>query len=225
MGRRVGIVNQALVICDACGRVQPAGSDGLSRLSYCPSCQRFACATCWFPARGTCRQCLLGGTAVTPRLTPRIRETFERSSRVAYQVPISVSPTAGPSRELGVRSAAGGSHHRHGSPWWRGLVALAVVLAAAGLFAMNVRTADRPPTRPAAVSAQAALPTAKQSTAPAQPTAVQTYTVTTGDSLTSIAAAVYGDESMWPLIHQANRTAIPDPDNLRVGQSLVIPPP
>jgi nucleoid-associated protein YgaU len=166
----------------------------------------------------------LGGTDVTTaRLTPRIGETFERSSRVARRVPISVAPKVS-SPEPRLTNAAVGSHRRLGGQWWRSVVALAAVLAAAGLFAMNARTADPPAPSTLPVSVPSGLATASQPVAPSpQTSALQTYTVKIGDSLTSIAADVYGDESLWPLIHEANRAAIPDPDNLRVGQPLVIP--
>ena len=54
--------------------------------------------------------------------------------------------------------------------------------------------------------------------------ATVTHVVVAGDTLTSIAARAYGDETLWPLIYEANRAVIPDPGALRVCQSLVIPP-
>jgi nucleoid-associated protein YgaU len=56
------------------------------------------------------------------------------------------------------------------------------------------------------------------------PSPSTTYTVAAGDTLKSIAQQVYGDESAWMAIYQANQAAIgPDPDALRVGTQLVIP--
>jgi nucleoid-associated protein YgaU len=50
------------------------------------------------------------------------------------------------------------------------------------------------------------------------------YTVKPGDTLSEIAEReeVYGNSLLWPLIWQANRKAIPDPNRLRAGQKLRI---
>lgn len=50
-----------------------------------------------------------------------------------------------------------------------------------------------------------------------------TYVVEPGDSLSSIAAAVYGDAGAWPVLAQANR--LEPPYSLRVGQTLEVPLP
>lgn len=52
------------------------------------------------------------------------------------------------------------------------------------------------------------------------------YRVRRGDTLTSIAArqGVYGNSLLWPLIWQANRDTLPDPNRLRPGQPLKIRP-
>ncbi|MGB0768704.1 MAG: LysM peptidoglycan-binding domain-containing protein [Phycisphaeraceae bacterium] len=65
---------------------------------------------------------------------------------------------------------------------------------------------DPPPTRPA----------------PPTPSAIpRTYTVEGGDTLSSIAVAVYGDEKAWFQIAQANPSI--DPKRLQVGQVIVLP--
>jgi len=49
--------------------------------------------------------------------------------------------------------------------------------------------------------------------------------VADGDTLASIANKFYGDESQWRKIYDANRQAIGDnPDNVKVGTKLTIPP-
>jgi len=50
------------------------------------------------------------------------------------------------------------------------------------------------------------------------------YTVQRGETLSEIAERddVYGNSLLWPLIWQANRKALPDPNRLRAGQKLVI---
>ncbi len=51
----------------------------------------------------------------------------------------------------------------------------------------------------------------------------RTYVVQPGDSLSQIAHKIYGDATQWRIIHQANRQALGDAVNVRVGQVLVVP--
>lgn len=61
--------------------------------------------------------------------------------------------------------------------------------------------------------------------APVEPTTVQ-YTVQAGDTLSEIAAQLYGKSSLWTRIRDANRHQInEDGTNLRPGMKLLIPPP
>jgi LysM repeat protein len=51
------------------------------------------------------------------------------------------------------------------------------------------------------------------------------YVVRSGDNLTKIARAYYNDVSLWRLIYDTNRQTIgPNPNALRVGMRLTIPP-
>jgi nucleoid-associated protein YgaU len=50
------------------------------------------------------------------------------------------------------------------------------------------------------------------------------YMVAAGDSLSSIARAVYGDANAWERIFAANRDQLTDPDEIKPGQMLNIPP-
>lgn len=51
------------------------------------------------------------------------------------------------------------------------------------------------------------------------------YVVRSGDSLSRIAYQYYGHENKWRIIYDANRAVLGnDPDNLRVGMKLEIPP-
>lgn len=60
--------------------------------------------------------------------------------------------------------------------------------------------------------------------APVPPPAVpRTYVVQRGDTLQSIARAHYGTAAGWERIYLANRASLPSKDQLRVGQTLVIP--
>lgn len=55
------------------------------------------------------------------------------------------------------------------------------------------------------------------------PARKRTYTVEPGDTLSAISAKVYGNPNRWQCILDANRAAIPNPRNLKIGQELVIP--
>lgn len=52
---------------------------------------------------------------------------------------------------------------------------------------------------------------------------LEPYKVVAGDTLSRIAAKVYGDAQRWPEIYQANRSLLPTPQGLKVGQTLQIP--
>lgn len=58
--------------------------------------------------------------------------------------------------------------------------------------------------------------------APAHPS-IPTYRVQSGDTLTRIAAKIYGDPNQWTKIFEANRDTLGKPENVRPGQVLVIP--
>jgi nucleoid-associated protein YgaU len=59
---------------------------------------------------------------------------------------------------------------------------------------------------------------------PAPPTtADKTYTVAAGDSLSKIAKQFYGNANEYMKIFDANKDKLTDPNNIKVGQQLVIP--
>ena len=49
------------------------------------------------------------------------------------------------------------------------------------------------------------------------------YVVKSGDSLSKIAKAVYGNADRWQEIFEANKDKIKDPNAIEVGQKLQIP--
>ena len=55
-------------------------------------------------------------------------------------------------------------------------------------------------------------------------TASTIYEVKPGDSLSKIAKAHYGKASDWQRIFEANRDIVKDPDLIKPGQRLKIPP-
>jgi len=50
------------------------------------------------------------------------------------------------------------------------------------------------------------------------------YTVVKGDTLSKIAAAHYGSTNKYPVIFEANKPMLKDPDKIYPGQNLRIPP-
>ena len=59
--------------------------------------------------------------------------------------------------------------------------------------------------------------------APTPPREAVRHQVTGGDHLWKIAAVVYGDPRLWPLIYDANRDRVSNPDLIYPWQRLVIP--
>jgi LysM repeat protein len=49
------------------------------------------------------------------------------------------------------------------------------------------------------------------------------YTVRPGDTLSSIALRFYGSRARWPVIYQANKSVIKNPDSIFPGEVLTIP--
>jgi nucleoid-associated protein YgaU len=54
-------------------------------------------------------------------------------------------------------------------------------------------------------------------------TATKIYEVKSGDSLSKIAKAEYGNANEWNRIYEANRDILKDPDKIYPGQKLKIP--
>ncbi|MBB6673022.1 LysM peptidoglycan-binding domain-containing protein [Cohnella nanjingensis] len=81
---------------------------------------------------------------------------------------------------------------------------------------MQVRTATA--TKPA--SASKATTAVRSDTKPVP----KTYTVVTGDNLSSIAKRLLGSSSKWSAIYEKNKATIgSDPNKIKPGQKLVIP--
>jgi nucleoid-associated protein YgaU len=89
------------------------------------------------------------------------------------------------------------------------------------------RTPGANPTEaPHAIAATATeAPTPAPAPAPTEARTPTTYTVQSGDSLSSIAARVYYDSTEWHAIYDANRDAIgADPGGIHAGTELPVPP-
>jgi len=96
-------------------------------------------------------------------------------------------------------------------------VAIAGVLVAA---APQAHAAEKTPAKATAVTEQQARTDALVRRA--QP-ATRTYTVRSGDTLSSIAESYYHNPGDWQWIYEANRSEISNPDSIYAGESLTIP--
>lgn len=72
-----------------------------------------------------------------------------------------------------------------------------------------------------AVASQAIAESLKP--APPQPTRFDTYIVQPGDTMSRIAKKMYNDANKWELIFQANKASLKRPQDIKVGQTLMIP--
>lgn len=50
------------------------------------------------------------------------------------------------------------------------------------------------------------------------------YTVKSGDTLSKLAKDIYGDMKLYPKIFEANKDQLKNPDQIKVGQVLKLPP-
>ncbi|MEM7247394.1 MAG: peptidoglycan-binding protein LysM [Acidobacteriota bacterium] len=84
---------------------------------------------------------------------------------------------------------------------------------------------DRMSVDEAAAAAEAAAEEAADAEATVEgPAASSFYTVKSGDNLSKIAKAHYGESSKYMLIFEANKPMLSDPDKIYPGQTLRIPP-
>lgn len=51
----------------------------------------------------------------------------------------------------------------------------------------------------------------------------KTYIISSGDTLSRISTKVYGVANRWEAIYEANKAALENPHNLKLGQELIIP--
>lgn len=63
----------------------------------------------------------------------------------------------------------------------------------------------------------------EEHTDPESTLTAKTYEVQNGDTLWRIARASYGNGALFPVIFEANRDKLSDPDRIRAGQVLTIP--
>lgn len=92
--------------------------------------------------------------------------------------------------------------------------------------AAPVPSPSRPPLASPAASPSPGVSSSAPSPSPAADTAGgQSYEIQAGDTLATIAQQFYGDPTQWRRIYDANKDAIgDDPDKLKLGAKLSIPP-
>jgi LysM repeat protein len=95
-------------------------------------------------------------------------------------------------------------------------MAIAGVLVAA---APQAHAAEKAPAKGSTAAAQA------HTDAPVKPVAPTTrdYTVQPGDTLASIAQRFYGTSADWTYLYHVNSSAVPDPNDIYVGETLQVP--
>jgi nucleoid-associated protein YgaU len=78
---------------------------------------------------------------------------------------------------------------------------------------------------PAASPSPAVVSAVTPAASPTAEAGGDTYEVQSGDTLATIAQQFYGDPTEWRRIYDANKDAIgADPDKLKLGTKLTIPP-
>ena len=82
-------------------------------------------------------------------------------------------------------------------------------------------SASPPAASPAVPAARVQAPAPGASEAP--PPAARTHVVSAGETLGTISSRYYGSPAKWNRIFEANRDRIQNPNNVRVGTTLVIP--
>lgn len=109
------------------------------------------------------------------------------------------------------------------------LVAASSLLS--GCFGQSQPVAPTPiPPVTSPVASPAASPVIVPASSPTAATAAaeesgQTHTVGEGETLATIAQQYYEDGAQWRKIYDANKDAIGDnPDSIKIGQTLKIPP-
>jgi nucleoid-associated protein YgaU len=93
-----------------------------------------------------------------------------------------------------------------------------------GIGKVDCRITIVPPAAAPSAATPAAGAAGVTATAPAAPAPSTFYTVKSGDTLGKIAKQFYGNAAKYPLIFEANKPMLSDPDKIYPGQSLRIPP-
>jgi hypothetical protein len=235
-------VQHASLLCDRCGRASTDRPDGGFR--FCRSCALYVCPRCWSLVSHQCQVCARPDVADVDRPTSRsIRDTIAPpplgNPRVteprllqsalgagARRAPLPGSPPRRRASDQLARAATAAL--RVGS---RLLVAASLAIAAMAVFwavdlSMDSATEQRAgQTNEGTLSGTPPPITAAPSAAVRSSAATaRSHTVLSGETLIELAARYYGDETRWREIYRANADRIADPDNLRVGTVLVIPP-
>jgi hypothetical protein len=207
-------------LCDRCGRLEP------DRYRFCPNCSLFVCAQCWDRDHAICLTCSRPNLPTPGMLHASIRNTIGQRPIVGTSDTRIGRALSGHPGEEHAAAAVTARHQRQTPSLSEFLPSLSTIITSVvlvvALFALPVLGrlfSGAPATSPPAPSV--AEQSVRGSTS--SPRAERRYTVQRGDTLRSIARDLYGDEERWLAIYRANQARIDDPDNLRIGSTLVIP--
>lgn len=90
---------------------------------------------------------------------------------------------------------------------------------------IDVKPAAKPAPAAAVAAGTIAAAAVAAAVAPAPAAAKeQTYTVQSGDTLSHIAKRFYGNANLYMKIFNANKDQLKDPDHIKIGQILKVPP-
>lgn len=232
--------HNASLLCDRCGRSPTDRPDGGFR--FCPGCTLYVCARCWSTLKGQCQSCARPDLAPEDLPTSRsIRDTIAPPplGNVPVSDPLQWRRTRSLARPQPERAPAGNVHRSPAAQVDRATtivllvvrrVLMAASLAVAGMavgwavdLSMNpAAPSDAPRTLEGTLSG---TPEQRATFAPSPTESAVSHTVARGETLIGLADRYYGDESRWREILRANEDRIADPDNLRIGTVLLIPPP
>jgi nucleoid-associated protein YgaU len=145
-----------------------------------------------------------------------------------------------PSQEASVRLNRGSLRFKFGAACGVVLLGLATAcgggaaaptptpVPSAGVSAVPAASPQRPPLASPAASPSTASNASGATPAPTTSEAAgggETYEVQPGDTLAIISNQFYGDPTQWRRIYDANKDTIgADPDKLKIGMKLTIPP-
>lgn len=128
-------------------------------------------------------------------------------------------PAVGAAIAVGLCTACGGGGGGASTP--TATTALSASPAAAPAATPQRAPLASPVASPSAIASTNATPTTTTGTVAGG----ETYEVQSGDTLLTIAQQYYQDGSQWRRIYDANKDTIgADPDKLKVGMKLTIPP-
>lgn len=169
-----------------------------------------------FPELQTTSTVAEGATVAQFAITekePEKPEVIEQPIQ-ADAVPVEATPVAPPKKKS-----------RNTAPFLWISLAVVALLALVFLWLVPKSPAPLPEESKQVAVVKDTIPVVKDTLVltPENPIAIDTIQVSRGGSLAQIARRYYGNVYYWVYIYMANKDSIPDPNNLRYGQTLMVP--